>query len=139
MSRRIRNKVYPYPVPRQVRPRKTFRIPLRVRPRSRFVRRRIRIRVPNHLPVVQPSYVSVDRNRINIFSARQRRRLFANRELNRRRYEEKKTHRRKARHGQLDSVSRDRFGIIGRSYRKGRSINGIGDAALVSRAIEGFV
>ena len=58
-------------------------------------------------------------------------------EPNRRRYRERKTRRRHARNGQLESVRSDRFGIIANAYYSGASVERVADAALVSRALGG--
>lgn len=127
---------YAYPSQRQ-RLRRHIRVGLpRILGRYKLVR--VRVRVPERLPLVKASVVAVDarRSRVNIRSKRSVRRVLDD-EFNRRRYGERKSRRRSARNGQLDSIRGDRFGIISAAVRAGSSIERIGDAALVSRAIGG--
>lgn len=130
---RARTVSYPYPSQRQLNNR-VIRIPL-LPPRQRFVVRQVKVRLPHFLPALGGSYVSVVPGRLNIHSRRQTKRLLE-REFNRRRYEEHKTRSRKARHGQLESVRKDRFGILAEAARRGLGARAMADAALVSRALE---
>lgn len=130
-----RREVYPYPFPMQKRLRsRVIRRSLR-RSSVPMVMAKVRIQVPRRLPLARGSYVSIDRNRLNVHSARQLRRLLLRGEYNRRRYEERKSNRRKARHGQIDSPGAMGFGSVSEAYRRGFSVNRIADAALVARAV----
>lgn len=132
---RLRTVSYAYPTQVQMRTR-NVRIPLKVRPATKFITTKVRVRVPRRLPTVSPSYVSLDRNRLTIHSKRRLRKLNET-EYNRRRYQEFKERSRKARNGQLDSVKADRYGMLGEAYRRGYSIRRLADVALVARAIGG--
>lgn len=130
-----RREIYPYPIPKQIQKRgRVIRLSLRPT-RGRYVKTKVRIRVPLHLPLVRGSMVSLDRNRINIHSHYQLRRALDAQELNRRRYSEYKRNKRKASHGQIDSGGSQRFGAVAHAYRRGASIDQIADAALVARAL----
>lgn len=132
---RTRTVSYTYPY-QYSRARRVVRVPLVVRP-TRYELRRIAVRVPRHLPLVKPSYVSLVRGRLNIHSRRQTRVLIQKGEFNRARNEERKGRRRQARNGQLDSVRSDRHGIIAAANAMGLSPQRIADAAMVSRAVGG--
>lgn len=132
---KARREIYTYPLPLQVRKRaRTIRRALR-RPSVPMVLAKVRIRVPARLPLARGSYVSLSRGRLNIHSRRQHELLVKRRELNRVRYAEKKTGRRKARHGQLDSPGGLAFGGVAEAFRRGWSVDRIADQALVARAI----
>lgn len=152
LALRARREVYTYPIPVQsVLHTRVIRRPLWLPSRAErassrpgalhqvksypWVMTKVRIRVPRRLPAALPSYVSVHRDRINIHSRRQLQALLASGELNRRRYSEHKTNRRKARHGQLDSPGATAFGLVRRAYRSGAGVHRLADAALVARAI----
>lgn len=98
---------------------------------------KVKVRIPRHLPLVKRSYVSVDRNRINIYSARQVERLL-DREFNRRRYSEHKRRRRRASDGQLESRGADRHGLVAEAVRRGGSVDAVADAAMIARALPAF-
>lgn len=123
---------YTYPKQQQRRT-KTIRTTLTER-RRRYRMVMVKVKVPRTYPYLQPSYVSIDRGRINIHGKRRTEKLLA-KEANRRRYNEHKTRRRKARHGQLESLRNDPYGIVAESVRRGHSIRQIADAALYSRSI----
>lgn len=132
---RARREVYTYPYPMQKRLHgRVIRRALRATS-APLVKARVRIRIPLRLPLARGSYVSLSRGRLNIHSYRQLRALMAAGEYNRRRYDERKTHRRKARHGQLDSPGATAFGSVAEAYRRGAGVRQISDAALVARAI----
>lgn len=135
LARRVRRVTYVYPRSR-VQATRVVRVPLAPKARG-FVLRRVLVLLPAVLPSAEPSYVSVDRGRLNIHSRRQQLRQLRRFELNRRRYQEHKDGRHKARNGQLESVSSDRFGIIAEAHRRGLSARRLADAALVSRALTG--
>ena len=86
---------------------------------------------------VKPSYTIVSRRRgkpvLKIASAKRVNRLLST-EFNRRRYDQK-TRRKVANAGQLDSVSRDTFGLL--SANRFASVTQLADAALVTRALGG--
>lgn len=133
-----RREVYPYPYPMPLqKKRRVIRIPLRL-PRERMVLTKVRIRLPRRVPVAAGSYVSLSRGRLNIHSQNQLRRLYANGELNRRRYQERKSHRRMARYNQLNSPGATRSGGVAEAARRGLSIDRIADHALASRALFGW-
>lgn len=133
---RARREVYSYPFPSQKRrARRAIRLSLRVHGRHPYVHTMVRIRLPRTLPLVSSSYVSFTPTRLNIHSARQLRNVVDRRELNRYRYLEKKSHRRRARYGQLDSPGADAFGSVAASAARGLSVQRVADAALVARAI----
>lgn len=132
-ARQIRTVLYPYPNPRQRR-NHVVRTPLRVRPGRRFVWTRVRVLVPFVLPAVSSSYVSIDRQRLNVHSLAQVTKLMS-REFNRPRYDEEKSNRRKARHGQLESVRSDPYGMIAAAAASRAPTRVVADAALVSRAL----
>lgn len=135
VARRARREVYPYPLPLQKRLRsRVIRRSLR-RSSAPLVRAKVRIKVPHRLPLSRGSYVSLSRGRLNVHSYRQYKAALAAGELNRRRYDERKGHRRKARYGQLDSPGALAFGSVAESYRRGQSVSRIADAALIARAI----
>lgn len=123
-----------YPYPKQIqRTSKVVRVELY--PRKQFYRlAKVTVRMPRALPIVRGSYVSIDRNRLNIHSKRQLRRLL-DAEYNRRRYNEHKSNRRKARNGQLDSVRSDRLGMLAEAQQRGWSARRLADVAMVSRAL----
>lgn len=134
----LRTRTVSYSYPKQVsRARRVIRRPLLVNRNTRYELRRIAVRVPRHLPLVKPSYVSLSRGRLTIHSKRQLHALMEKGEFNRERRSERKDRGRKARNGQLDSVVSDRFGILGESLRRGFSAAGLADAALVSRGLGG--
>lgn len=135
-ARQIRTVLYPYPSSR-MRRNSVVRVPLVPnggRRPKRFVWRPVRVIVPAVLPFVAGSYVSVSRDRLNVHSLAQLTRLM-DREFNRPRYDEEKTNRRKARHGQLESVRSDPYGIIAAAARSRAPTRVVADAALVSRAL----
>lgn len=139
VSKIVRREVYPYPYPsqRQLRGR-VIRHKLR-RQRERMVRTTVRVRVPAGLPLARPSYVSVERDRLNIHSRKQTRKQNSPMSKNRRRYSHgyrEKDHKRRARYGQLDSPGATRFGSVAEAARRGQSIDRIAEAALASRAIQ---
>lgn len=86
---------------------------------------------------VKPSYTIVSRRRgkpvLKIASAKRVNRLLST-EFNRRRYDQK-TRRKVANAGQLDSLSRDTYGLIAANRFYG--VSRIADAALVTRALGG--
>lgn len=130
-----RRKVYAYPLPlqRQLRGR-VIRKPLKEL-RTKYVPAKVRIRVPEKLPLARASYVSIRRNNLNVHSRNQTARLFDVGELNRRRYQEFKGNSRRAGYGQLDSPGSTAFGIVAHTARRTRDIAKIADAALVARAV----
>lgn len=135
VARRVRNKVYTYPLPVQ---RSLAGRVIRYRllpPTGRMVRTKVRIRLPRILPRVRGSYVSLRRGRLNIHSRKQLHAALARGEVNQRRYQEHKTHRRHARNGQLDSPGARAFGSVSHALGRGWSIGKIADAALAARAI----
>lgn len=135
VAQKARREIYPYPYPNQIQKRgRVIRLALK-RPRGRMVKTTVAIRVPRHLPLARASYVSLSRNRLNIHSTTQLRRLEDAQERNRRRYSEHKGNHRKARHGQLDSRGSQRHGSVAEAYRRGGTIDEIADAALVARAL----
>lgn len=132
----VRKVSYTYPLQKQLRKR-TIRVPIHPLRNTRYVNRTVQVRIPRRLPRTVGSYVSIGRNHtLNIHSARQTHSLLE-REYNRRRYSEWKRRRRKARDGQLDSVRRDVFGIIGEAARRGYGPDSLAEAALVTRALGG--
>lgn len=136
VARRARRVTYAYKFPRPLtRERRVVRVPYFV-PRERFVPVRVRLLVPRYLPLVASSYVSMTDSGQAIHSRRQIRRLLQ-REFNRRRYEEHKSNRRKARNGQLESVRSDRLGMLGYAARSGFGPRRMADVAMVSRALGG--
>lgn len=135
VARRARREIYPYPYPKQ-RSKAGRSIRLSLRPSSGpLVKATVRIRMPRRLPVVGASYVSLSDGRMTIHSRKQLRRLQDAQEFNRRRYTEHKGNYRKGRYGQLESGGSQRFGLVANAVRRGDSIDKIGDAALVARAI----
>lgn len=135
LAARTRREIYPYPFPEQRQlPSRVIRQRLSA-PREPVVRTRVRIRLPRHLPLVRGSYVSIRKGVLNVHSSRQLAAAVSRGELNRRRYQERKRHRRRAHHGQLDSPGAGRFGLVGLASRRGRSVGRIADAALVARAL----
>lgn len=134
LARRVRTVPYPYPRQRQLR-KNVIRVPL-ARPGGRFVFKKVRMRVPRVLPLVAASYVSMTDSGLSIHSSRQTRRLL-DREFNRRRYQEHKTNRRRARHGQLESVRSDRLGMLGAAARAGFGARRMAEVAMVSRGLGG--
>lgn len=136
VARRAGSELLTYRNPHQRIHRRRNRRLVLSRPRSRFVPVTFRLSVPSRLPAVRPSYVSLNRGRVNVMNSRAVRRLLRS-EPNRRRYRERKTRRRHARNGQLESVRSDRFGIIANAYYSGASVERVADAALVSRALGG--
>lgn len=93
----------------------------------------VAIRIPRKLPRAMPSYWFIDRrNRLTIAPRRATNRLLLG-EAHRPRYDERKTRRRKARHGQVDSMR-----ILGQRTRlaiaAGLGPNAIADAAMIDRA-----
>lgn len=134
MAHLARTEIYSYPYP-SIRERLTKVIRKRLaRPRGKFKMVRVRVRLPRRLPLVPGSYVSLDRDRLNIHSKRQREAAEL-RERNRARYEEGKFNRRKARNGQLASRHSTRFGSLAEASRRGFSADGLGDVALGVRAL----
>lgn len=125
---------YSPPRPRR-RARRHVRVPLRA-PREPVQRRTVRIRLPRQYPKQRPSYVMADpkRNRINIYSDRKTKALLA-REHNRKRNSERKSNRAKYSANQLDSLRRDRKGIVGATLRRGSALQ-LADAAMVARALD---
>lgn len=135
VAQRARREIYTYVPPRQIRrKRRVIRYAL-LRPRAKFVKVKVRLRVPRKLPLARASYVSLDRDRLNIHSTYQHQKAIDRGELNRRRREEGKPGHRKARNGQLDSPRALSYGAVGEAYRRGESIGRIADAAAVARAI----
>lgn len=130
----IRTVRYQQPFQRQ-RFSKSIRIPLTRHRDTTFTTRKIHVRVPTKLPYVGNSYVTAERDRLNIHSKRQTERLLHH-EHNRRRYQERKENRRKARHGQIESLHSDRFGIVSEAYHRGATSNQLMDAALAARAFQ---
>ena len=86
---------------------------------------------------VNPSYSIISRRRgkpvLKIASAKRVNRLLST-EFNRRRYDQK-TRRKVANAGQLDSLSRDTYGLI--AAKRFYGVSRIADAALVTRALGG--
>lgn len=135
VAHRAGREIYTYVPPRQIRrKRRVIRYAL-LRPRAQMVKVGVRLRVPKKLPLARNSYVSLSRNRLNIHSIRQHQRAMDHGELNRTRREERKSGRRKARNGQLDSARALSFGSVAEAYRRGESVGRIADAAAVARAI----
>lgn len=135
VAKRARREIYTYPYPNQKSKRgRTIRLPL-TRPRAKMVKTKVRIRLPEVLPLVRPSYVSVTPWSLNIHSRSKLRRLHNAKEFNRRRYSEYKGNKRKARNGQLDSRGSRRFGSVAEVMRKGGTIDEVATAALAARAI----
>lgn len=131
---RARREIYNYPQPfNLVSLRRTRRLPLR-QSRHPMVLTKVRISIPRKLPLTRGSYTSLSRNRLNIHSYRQYQAAMQT-ELNRKRYEERKSGKRHARHGQLNSPGALHHGIVAEAYRRGQSVSRIADAALVARAI----
>lgn len=135
LARRVRRVTYVYPRSR-VQSTRVVRVPLAA-PRRRFFLTPVRVVLPSVLPSAEPSYVSVDRGRLNIHSRRQQLRQLRRFEMNRRRYEEHKDGRSKARSGQLASVRNDRLGILSAAARSGFSARRLADVAMVVRALGG--
>lgn len=139
VARQVRREVYTYPYPAQMRKaRHVLRYSLlgSHAPRSvAWVPAKVRVRIPTRLPLVRGSYVSLRRGMLNIHSAQQLRSTLAKGELNARRYSERKTNKRRARHGQLDSPGARHLGLVAEAYRRGASVDRVADAALVARAI----
>lgn len=131
---RVRRVSYAYPIQRQ-RMRRSIRVALAPL-RTRYELRRVAVRMPRRLPALAGSYVSVRPGRLTIHSKRQLRRLMEF-EYNRYRESERKGRRRKGRNGQLESIRRDRLGIVAEAVRRGMSASSIADAAMVSRALGG--
>lgn len=132
---KARREIYPYPYPKPLQKRgRTIRLSLRRRS-GPLVKATVAISLPRQLPVVRGSYVSLGRNRLNIHSRNQVRKVLDAQEFNRRRYVERKGNVRKARYGQLESRGSRRFGLVAAALRRGDSIDKIADAALVARAI----
>lgn len=130
-----RREIYPYPYPNQKQKRgRAIRLSLRPA-RGPYVKATVRIRMPRRLPVARGSYVSLSRNMLNIHSTNQVERTINAQEFNRRRYSEYKSNHRKGRNGQLDSPGSTHLGIVAHAYRRGHTIDKIGDAAMVARAI----
>lgn len=143
IANQARREIYSYPTIKQRSlARRALRLGLITHTDSPYLREPfhkvpVRIRIPARLPLARGSKVSLSRGRLNIHSIASLRRTLQ-RELNRRRYQEHKTNRRHARHGQLDSPGATRFGLVKRAYEAGFGIRRIADAALVARAMGGF-
>lgn len=139
IAQEARREVYSYPFPkqRQLR-RRTLRYNLNYY-HEPYVRTKVRIRVPRVLPLVRRSYVSLSgiRPRLSIYSSAATNSAIERGELNRARYLDGKSNRRKARNGQLDSPGANAYGILGRSVKAGMSIARLADSALVARAMSG--
>lgn len=137
-----RNKVYTYPYPNQKKMlRKVLRYSLLASSQQRgvkWLKSKVRISVPRVLPISRGSYVLLQNGRLNLHSERQLSSLLGRKELNRRRYGEWKSNRRKARHGQLDSPGSLSNGLVAEAYKRGAGIKEIADAALVARAMRRF-
>lgn len=132
---RARREVYPYSLPQQkLKKFRTRRFAL-VRQKGPHVLTKVRLRVPMTLPVVRGSYVSLSRNRLNVHSIAQHRAALAAGELNRKRRNERKSNRRKARHGQLESPGSTAYGLVAGAFHRGMSPDRIADHALVARSI----
>lgn len=135
VAQRARKKIYTYPILAQKRLNgRVIRTPLR-KYKGPVALTKIRVRIPRRLPLAKPSYVSISRGKLNVHSRLQLRRLLAAGETNRRRYQESKTNRRRARHGQLDSRGSTSFGAVAHAVANGASANRIADTALAVRAI----
>lgn len=132
---RVRKVSYTYPLQRS-RARRTIPVAIRPLRNTRYVTRSVSVRIPNRLPHIPASYVSVRRGALRIHSARQTRKIL-DREFNRRRYMEWKRRRRQAKDGQLESVRRDRHGILGAAEARGYSASRMAEAALIVRALGG--
>lgn len=132
---RARREVYTYPYPSQRRLKaRTIRLRLR-RSHAPLVYTKVRIKMPRRLPLARGSYVSITDKWLNIHSRKQHAKALSRYELNRRRYTEGKSNRRKGRHGQLDSPGADAFGSVAEAARRGLGVNRLADAAMVARAI----
>lgn len=135
VARRARQKIYTYPHPLQAQMQgRVLRTPL-ITKKTKFVPVKVRIRVPERLPAVRGSYVTISHGRINVHSRKQLQAVLARQELNRRRYVETKTNRRHARHGQLDSPGAAAFGAVAYGNQMGFSVGALADQALVARAV----
>jgi len=134
VAQRARRKTYPYPHPVQ-RSRAGRTIRQKLRTRRDLVPVIVRVRLPTRLATARPSYVSINRGRLNIHSRKQLRALMARGELNRRRYAEGKGNKRKARNGQLDSPGATTFGSVAEGTRRGATIGQLADMALAARAV----
>lgn len=134
---KARRKIYTYPLLAQKRLNgRVIRTPLK-KHRGPVVLTKVRVRIPRRLPAAKPSYVSISRGKLNVHSRLQLRRLLAAGENNRRRYQESKTNRRRARYGQLESRGSTAFGAVAAAAQNGYSTNRIADTALAVRAILG--
>lgn len=132
VTHQVRTVHYTYPLQLQ-RQRRVIRTVLRTLP-IRYTMRKVTILVPQHLPHLAASYVSLRPGQRNIHSHRQTAALLST-EQNRRRYVERKTKRRKARNGQLESPGSTRLGLVAEAVRRGLPPETIADAALVARGI----
>lgn len=89
--------------------------------------------------LIRPSVVMVSPRGVTVAPRRRARRILAV-EPNRKRKEERKFRRaRRYLFGQLDSLKSDRFGLVGRAFSTGSPIGSIAQAALVTRAIDGYL
>lgn len=131
-----RKEVYPYPMINQKRlARRALRanLVLPSRRREKWISTKVRIALPGLLPIADGSMVSLDRGRLTVHSTSALKKKLQ-REPNRRRYQERKSNRRSARNGQLDSPGALRHGLVAKAFAEGGSIGRIADAALVARA-----
>lgn len=100
------------------------------------VRKTVQVVYPATLPRVDPHYVAVRRGTVVLHSIKSRTKLLRG-EYNRKRYSERKAHRKAFGAGQLASIKRDRFGLLGASVRRNRSIRHMSGVAAVVRALGG--
>lgn len=94
----------------------------------------VQIDYPKALPVVDPHYVGIRREKLVLHSSRARTKLLLS-EPNRKRRSELKGQRKKFWHGHLGSLKHDRYGIVGAALKRGASVRDLSVAALVSRSM----
>lgn len=97
--------------------------------------KRVRVRIPSRLPELRPSHVSYRRGRFTVHSLKSTRKLNSM-EKHRRRRNERKWRKRMARHGQIESMSHDYYGMSKAAADAGLTVSQIADTAMVSRALK---
>jgi len=110
-----------------------LRVPL-ITSRAAFRTARVTVRVPANRKPVLPAVTAIRRNQIIQYPYRAAR-LYELIEPNRRRNEERKFSRRESA-GQMASVRRDTFGMIGEAVRRGYTAAQVADVAMVQRSLE---
>lgn len=100
------------------------------------VRKTVQVIYPATLPRVADHYVAVRRGTVVLHSTKSRLKLLRG-EHNRKRYSERKAHRKAFGSGQLASLKRDRFGLLGASWRNDRTVRHMSGVAAVVRALGG--